>query len=173
MFAHICCRAGSTVGRGLALRSGPSTRNRNSRQRRTRGRWGVPGCWLRPRGRYTTSNLRARWSDRLVAGARKGDLVIPSQPGPEDDRTRSGLDQSGADADQTRSDADQTRSDRDQRAADRDQLAADSDQAASDRDLAHGVDRAAYDSSREARERTTETRRMTAASDTTAPAHGI
>jgi diguanylate cyclase (GGDEF)-like protein len=88
--------------------------------------------------------------------------MIPSQPAPEDDRTRSGLDQSGADADQTRSDGDQTSSDHDQGAADRDQLAADSDQAASDRDLAHGVDRDAYDSSREARERTTEARRLTA-----------
>jgi diguanylate cyclase (GGDEF)-like protein len=87
--------------------------------------------------------------------------VIPSQPGPNDNRTRFGSDQSGADADQTRSDADQTSSDQDQRAADRDQLAADRDQAASDRDLANGADREAYDSSREARERTTETRRMT------------
>jgi diguanylate cyclase (GGDEF)-like protein len=94
--------------------------------------------------------------------SRKGDLVIPSQPGPEDDRTRSGLDQSGADADQTFSDGDQTSSDQDQGAADRDQLAADSDQAASDRDLAHGVDRDAYETRREARERPTETRRTTA-----------
>jgi diguanylate cyclase (GGDEF)-like protein len=94
--------------------------------------------------------------------SRKGDLVIPSQPAPEDDRTRLGLDQSGADADQTRSDGDQTSSDQDQGAADRDQLAADSDQAASDRDLAHGVDRDAYETSRDARERTTETRRTTA-----------
>jgi diguanylate cyclase (GGDEF)-like protein len=94
--------------------------------------------------------------------SRKGDLVIPNQPAGEDDRTRSGLDQSGADADHTRSDGDQTSSDQDQGAANRDQLAADSDQAASDRDLAHGVDRDVYDSSREARERTTETRRMTA-----------
>jgi diguanylate cyclase (GGDEF)-like protein len=94
--------------------------------------------------------------------SRKGDLMIPSQSGAEDDRTRSARDQSGADTDQTRSDADQTCSHHDQLAADRDQRAADSDQAASDRDLAHGVDRDSYDSSREARERTTETRRMTA-----------
>ena len=89
-------------------------------------------------------------------------MVIPSQPEPEDDRTRSGLDQSAADAEQTFSDGDQICADQDQGAADLDQLAADSDQAASDRDLAQGGDRAAYDSSREARERTTEARRMTA-----------
>jgi diguanylate cyclase (GGDEF)-like protein len=91
---------------------------------------------------------------RSIGGvSRKGDLMIPSQSGAEDDRTRSGLDQSGADADQTRSDSHQTCSNHDQGAAD-------SDQAASD--LAHVVDRDAYDSSREARERTTKTRRMTA-----------
>jgi diguanylate cyclase (GGDEF)-like protein len=92
---------------------------------------------------------------------RKGDLVVPSQREPEDERGRVEQDQSSADGDQTHSDGDQTSSDQDQGSADIDQLAADSDQAASDRDLAHGVDRDAYDSSREARERTTEARRMT------------
>lgn len=77
------------------------------------------------------------------------------------DQTRSDLNQSSADRDQTHSDYDQTSSDSDQDSADLDQLAADTDQAASDRNLAHGVDREAYDSSREARERTTQARRVT------------
>ena len=105
---------------------------------------GVAGSVHRPSISVRSGQLD-RWRDR------KGDLVIPSQPQAEYDRTPS--DQSGADADQTPIDGGQSSTDQDQRAADRDQLAAGPDWAAIDRVLANGVDRDADDRSRESRER--------------------
>jgi diguanylate cyclase (GGDEF)-like protein len=94
-------------------------------------------------------------------GAREeGDLVIPTQLGPQHHQTRS--DQSGSTADRTQSHGDRLGSDQEQGAADRDQLAAGSDWAANDRGLTRGVDGDACDSNRETRERSIEVQRMTA-----------
>jgi len=53
---------------GLALRSGPSTRT-GIHASGACAVGGECGCWLRPWGRRMTFNLRALWSDRLVARA--------------------------------------------------------------------------------------------------------
>ena len=93
--------------------------------------------------------------------ARKGDPMVPDDPGPDDDQTRSGLGTTSAYSDHGGSDHDLTGSHRDQDAADRDQAASDQDQAASDRDLAHGVGRDGYARSRAVRDHSTRARQGT------------